>query len=316
MARAAYELHLARRFYERPESLEQQTYRERPDPDDASSRPVPLPERQGEFHERVTVLGDHAELLRRLGLVIDLVVADVDRLGRARWLQGVVEVDGATSKRTRVRCQRTSDGALVTVPGTSDWHDGALALGDDERFAVVDVDADGSALKTDRFLWSIPRIKHVEEDGNEIDAANPALRSPGLTVARTGQGATSKERVSTQNGYDATFRTSDELTHELAAEDVTRGMRVEVWDDHSGDLALAAHPPHAVHRRPRPGDRRSRQRRLHPGHLCHHHTRRRRHQARLRARGDVRLGGLESVGAAAGQADPPGDAGRVRRDAG
>ena len=99
---------------------------------------------------------------------------------------------------------------------------------------MVDVDADGSALKADRFLWSIPRIKHVEENGNEIDAANPALRSPGLTIARTGQGATSKERVSTQNGYDATFRTSDELTDELAAEDVTRGMRVEVWDDHSG----------------------------------------------------------------------------------
>ena len=32
VARAAYELHLARRFYERPESLEQQEYSERPDP--------------------------------------------------------------------------------------------------------------------------------------------------------------------------------------------------------------------------------------------------------------------------------------------
>ena len=231
VARAAYELHLARRFYERPESLEQQEYSERPDPD---SQPVPLPERKGEFHERVTVLGDHPELLRRLGLVIDLVVDDVERLGSARWLQGVVEVDGAACKRTRVRCRRTTDGALVTVPGTSDWHDGALALGNEQRFTVVDVDADGSALKADRFLWSIPRINHVEENGNEIDAANPALRSPGLTIARTGQGATSKERVSTQNGYDATFRTSDELTDELAAEDVTRGMRVEVWDDHSG----------------------------------------------------------------------------------
>lgn len=226
--RAAYELHLARRFYERPESA--QEYRDKPDP---KARPAVLPARPGEFHERVTVLGDHPAVLRKLGLVIDLKVADLARLGRARWLQGEIVVDGATCKRTRVRCRRTPDGALVTVPSGEDWSDGALALGETEQFTVVDVDADGSALKSERFLWSIPRLAKIEANGDEIDAAHPALRSPGFTLARRGQGRVSESRMSTQHEYDEAFRRGDELTEELSTEDVTRGIRVEVWDDHS-----------------------------------------------------------------------------------
>lgn len=225
--RAAYELHRARRFYERRES--EMPYRDKPDP---KARPAVLPARPGEFHERVTMLGDHPAVLRKLGLVIDLTVEDLARLGRARWLQGEIQGTGATCKRTRVRCRRTADGALVTVASGKEWADGALALGED-TFTVVDVDADGSALKSERFLWSIPRLAKIEANGDTIDAAHPALRSPGFTLARQGQGETSKGRMHTQHQYDEAFRTGDELTDELCTEDVTRGLRVEVWDDHS-----------------------------------------------------------------------------------
>lgn len=227
--RAAYELHLARRFYERPESAME--YRDRPDPD---VQPKVLPARRGEFHERATMLGDHPAVLRKLGLVIDLKVEDLDRLGRARWLQGEITVAGATCKRTRVRCRRTADGALVTVASGNDWADGALALGETDQFTVVDVDADGSALKSERFLWSIPRLAKIEANGDDIDAAHPALRSPGFTLARRGQGEASKDRITTQNQYAAAFAAGDELTDELGTEDVTRGLRIEVWDDHTG----------------------------------------------------------------------------------
>ena len=226
--RAAYELHLARRFYERPESA--MPYRERPDP---NARPRVLPARPGEFHERVTMLGDHPAVLRKLGLVIDLTVEDLARLGRARWLQGEIVVTGATCQRTRVRCHRTADGALVTVASGKDWTDGALALGETDQFTVVDVDADGSALKSERFLWSIPRLAKIEDNGDAIDAAHPALRSPGFTLARRGQGAVSESRVRTQNDYNAAFAAGNELSDELGTEDVTRGMRIDVWDDHS-----------------------------------------------------------------------------------
>ncbi len=226
--RAAYELHLARRFYERPESAME--HRDRPDP---RARTSVLPARRGEFHERLTVLGDHPAVLRKLGLVIDLTVDDLARLGRARWLQAEITVPGAACKRTRVRCRRTEDGALVTVASGKDWADGALALGETDQFTVVDVDADGSALKSERFLWSIPRLAKIEENGDDIDAAHPALRSPGFTLARRGQGRVSESRMQTQHEYDAAFAMADELTEELGAEDVTRGLRIEVWDDHT-----------------------------------------------------------------------------------
>lgn len=226
--RAAYELHLARRFYERPESA--MPYRDRPDP---HAVPTVLPARPGEFHERVTMLGDHPAVLRKLGLVIDLHVEDLARLGRAQWLQGEITVAGATCKLTRVRCHRTADGALVTVPDGPDWTDGALALGEPDRFTVVDVDADGSALKSERFLWSLPRMAKVEDNGDDIDAAHPALRSAGFTLARRGQGGVSEARMGTQHDYESALSAADELTTELSTEDVTRGMRIEVWDDHT-----------------------------------------------------------------------------------
>ena len=71
LRRMALELHRARRFYERPEA--QREYQERPTPG-AASPPVERPE--PEFHERCAMAGDHPSLLRRLGLVIDLKVAD------------------------------------------------------------------------------------------------------------------------------------------------------------------------------------------------------------------------------------------------
>ena len=73
----AYELHRARRFYDRPESRSSRSTASDPTPSAAGA----VARAQGEFHERVTKVGDHPELLRRLGLVIDLAVDDVERLG-------------------------------------------------------------------------------------------------------------------------------------------------------------------------------------------------------------------------------------------
>ena len=116
VARAAYELHLARRFYERPESLEQQEYRERPDPD---SRPVPLPERK----PRVPRAGHRAR--RPPGAAAPARAGDRPGGRRRRAARpGPVAAGRGRGRRghrasaTRVRCQRTADGALVTVPGT------------------------------------------------------------------------------------------------------------------------------------------------------------------------------------------------------
>lgn len=227
----AIELHRARRFYERPES--QGEYRERPDPDTTSP---PLPSPEPEFHERVAMVGDHPALLRRLGLVVDLR-ADVERLRTARFLTGriIVEVDDSACITTRVPCRDTRDGAFVTVPAGDDWHDGALLLGDEDRFRVLDTDTDGSAIKTERFLWTMPRLAAVEANGDDADTAAPALRSSGFTMARIGQALTVKQRLARQQALQAELATNK--VSQLHTEDVTRGMRIEVFDDTTGRWA-------------------------------------------------------------------------------
>ncbi|MBA3246193.1 MAG: hypothetical protein H0T61_13600, partial [Actinobacteria bacterium] len=221
------DLHRARRFFERPESA--QPYLADPDPEAVSPR-LENPER--DFHERLTLLGDQPALLRRLGLVIDLVVADLGRLSQAQWLTGRIELAGAgdLTLPTRVRC-RAAGKTLVTIGlDGGDWHDGRLRLGDSERFSMLDLDPDASALKLDRFLWTVPRLSSQESSGEPAHAAPPTLKGHGFGVARADraddlgkrQAAAATKTEPALTGGDAPL---------LHTEDVNRGMRVEVWDD-------------------------------------------------------------------------------------
>ncbi len=100
--RFALELHRARRFYERPESVS--PYQARPT--DGAAMPKLDPPKP-DFHERVASVGDHPALLRRLGLVIELRVADPARLLTSDWLSARVVPRGDTKagRLTRVRCE-------------------------------------------------------------------------------------------------------------------------------------------------------------------------------------------------------------------
>lgn len=225
------ELHRARRYYERPESDNEYFAR-------GEAESVRLPMHGPEFHERVAMAGDHPALLRALGLVIDLRVDDPARLRQSEWLSVSVAQtpDLDISRRTRVRVRALADDSFVTVSETDDWSDGALALGDEAKFAVLDLEADGTALKTERFLWTLPRLLEVQENEDPVNAATPALRASGFTIARTSEAIVAQQQVERQTGL------ADVLGREVGAadapslstEDVNRGMRVEVWDDTVG----------------------------------------------------------------------------------
>jgi hypothetical protein len=223
----ALELHRCRRYYERPEAQ----WPHRADPIDGA-KPPPLPENEPEFHTRCALFGDHAELLRHLGLVID-VIADPGRMRGAQWLSAALHTDNGAivSRATRVRCQSSGE-LFTTAPRTADWSEGALRLGDSERFAVLTLDTDGSALKADRYIWTLPRLMAVQENGDPVDAASPALRSPGFTVSGTSQAGRAQGDVSRQAGIAGDLKSG--RVPVLDTEDVVRGMRVDVWDDESG----------------------------------------------------------------------------------
>ena len=218
------QLHRARRFYERPEEMEQQPYRAQPDPN-ATTKALPSPE--PEFHARCAMAGDHPTLLRRLGLVIDLRVHDLGRLSAADHLVATVTVagDAGLCRPQKVLCEAYDDGSFTTVSQDGDWRAGALALGEEDRFSVIDVDADGSALKVERYLGVLPQLVAVEDNDDPATAATPALRAGGFTLARRHRAHYTQERIPRQLDIEAG------ASLDLHTEDVLRGMRVEVWDD-------------------------------------------------------------------------------------
>ncbi|HEX9645491.1 MAG TPA: hypothetical protein VGC11_15975, partial [Acidimicrobiia bacterium] len=226
--RTLAEMHRARRFYERPESAG--VYQERPDENPVVEK---LPRPEPDFHERASFLADHPALQRRLGLVVDVVVDDLDRLAKSEWLSARIEVAGdpAACRTARTRCRPAGDD-LVTVARTDDWHDAALRLGDTGQFAVLDMDPDGTALKLDRYLWTLPRLLAVEQNGDPVHAAPTALRSIGFTVARRQKALETVDRMARQHDLAAQVAAFDQPL--LDTEDVTQGMRVEVWDDSAG----------------------------------------------------------------------------------
>lgn len=269
--------HAVRNYYSRPEA--QVPYQEAPT---TASAPMPTPE--PEFHERVAHLGDHPEVLRALGLVIDLTVADVARLRGSTWLRATIEVAGVsaagglgggfdllrpglTNAAPRVACRATADGALVTIPDSDEWIDGALALGRTERFTVLDTETDGTALKMEMFLRELPHLWNSERNTEPVDAATPALRASGLTVARRGQARALQDRLTAQKvlatKLGAPRRVAGrrprhgEVDGEIGAiiipvtpptlhsEDVARGLRVEVWDT-AGTAWRSLHARHTT----------------------------------------------------------------------
>ncbi|GAA2988179.1 hypothetical protein JOD63_002032 [Microbacterium terrae] len=235
VAAALSDLHEARRFYEEP------------DPDPGASRivpqtePLPLPQRAPEFHERVAAAGDHPALLRRLGLVID-VTADPAALRSTDWLVVRMRAQNAPDDLVRspkVHVRALPDDTFVALPHparAAEWQDGRLALGDSDQFAVLDVDPDGSALKTERFVVSLPRMLRVQANNDPIDAAAPALRATGLAVARTKQLAAVQEQFGRQGRFETDLAAVPDPAHAPGAyvHDVARGIRVEVFDAGTG----------------------------------------------------------------------------------
>ncbi|QKE84416.1 hypothetical protein [Arthrobacter sp. NEB 688] len=226
-----WHLHLARRFYERPESqAEHQVLADPPDRVEPLEPPAP------EFHARVGAAGDHPLFLRRLGLLLP-VRSDPSRLRRSQWLAAVVRTRGGDDacRSPRLAVGALRDGSFVPQPNPDDpaiWSEGALTLGDPEVFDVVDVDPDGSAIKAERFLTTMPRLALTQLQEMPADAASPALRATGFTVTRRRQAGRGLTQLTRQEGYQAALETPGPPSRMplLHTQDVTRGMRVEVWD--------------------------------------------------------------------------------------
>lgn len=230
LSQLAVDLHLARRYYERPE--EQRPYQPTPsDPPPPHARP---PRLDPDFHDRCTLLGDTPGVLRELGLVIDLRVDDLDRLRDLTWIQGDIAIDGLANPvpaQPKVTC-RAEGTSFWTVSSSGDYAAGALRLGDEQRYRVLDLDPDASGLKLERFLRSLARVFFSALNGDPAHAAPATLRASGFAIARAGRSDRLRSQVADAPALAAALEAGQ--APPLDTESVTQGVRLEVWDDVSG----------------------------------------------------------------------------------
>ncbi len=222
---------LARRYYDRPGK-----------PDPKATDPVPPPKKPPlDFHRYVAALGDYPRLLRPLGLAVDLLIERPNGFPEQGRMRIVVDPPGASGLGFAAKAgarpwtnyelqghrflprPRNKEGAIK---------DGSLRL-EDNWFRIHQIDLDGSALKTFDFAATVAQIAGLVQGGQPAttrdEASLPALRTGGFVVTQEHR----DQQVVAQLGQASKHETDRALNDspaDLYAEDVTRGVRPDVFD--------------------------------------------------------------------------------------
>lgn len=224
-------------------------------------RPMPKPDQLAkafDFHQIVAAMNPYPTILRRLGLVVDFVLAakpfaptaDAPLSVTVTFAPGALKVP-RTRDVSPVTHASLSKAGLRAVPNPKPSadafrvRDGLLDL-DPARFAVLQADVDAAGLKLMNFARSLGR---VDSDDDRVDsvtriekqAGAPSLRTAGLMLVHHRRGEMLEQRLDASkdknNLAEAAFQAppnTNPAPPELWAEDLVRGFRVDVWDDRSG----------------------------------------------------------------------------------
>lgn len=214
---------MAYRFYDRPGS--------RFDPDEPEP-PHPPPKPEIDFHGACAHLADYPELMRRLGLAIDLVLREpIGASGRLR----VAADEGSPTwirddpMRPWTRYLSSGDRFVAEPRNGGDLEDGMLDLAN-ERFVLSDMDVDGSGMKVVDFAATVVRLSEQQASGDPDGVSLPALRNAGITVARRDRALGVAERIAAASGRDVALAAPS-----LYADEIVRGYRVDVFDEQAGE---------------------------------------------------------------------------------
>jgi hypothetical protein len=228
-ANAALDLAEARRFYDRPEARDPDAalYKAAPDP---NFQPVPVDPPEPDFHDVLTALGDHPDLLRALGIVIEIELP-AGFVGAGTDLRVRLEHDRLQPNPVTVQpwTRTVVDGQFFQpVSETGDLHHGMLQLDDPNRFHVAQVDVDSAALLIEQRIANVYSIADATQDKGPVEADLPALRSTGMTVTRLRRSVVLGDRIGRSKANADKIAAGQEVV--LFAEDLTRGFRVDVHD--------------------------------------------------------------------------------------
>lgn len=205
-----------------------------------------------DFHQAVSSLGDYPVILRRMGLVVDLLLPAGAALPATGAIgisvTGVAWQPGTTIVTPRTRFVSTA--ALFTAaprPTQPEIANGFLRVNDAVRFRVIQNDVPGDAVKVrnaathfHRFALAVDRPGNMPGEGGL-----PALRTAGISLVRNeivAELSTQFLRSCSLNRFLASRDLSPEPppvadtgpppapSDELFAEDLVRGYRIDIFD--------------------------------------------------------------------------------------
>ncbi|MEZ4430407.1 MAG: hypothetical protein R3A51_22240 [Nannocystaceae bacterium] len=219
---------------------------------------LPRPQlRPLEFHERLSLLGDHPALLRRLGLVID---CELTRL-ESQAAQVFVHVQPSWTPRAAVTVEPTLRTAAIINDArfyaASGPDGGAIELGylrlhDPSLFSISQHDLEDSARRFEALTRALfdrvndGGVDPTREAGDDpdptretIEAASarslgtpPPPRTRGPAVYRERRASALRDRLLRTAALEQALRPG--ATIDLFAEDLVRGYRVDVRDEGAG----------------------------------------------------------------------------------
>jgi hypothetical protein len=213
---------------------------------------LPAPEdfaKELDFHRIVAAMNQFPTLLRKLGLVVDFIVAKSEFNNAANHPlsvtvdlpplppgSAVVTATASMETRTLLDAKRFRP-VPRTAPGVvGDYKalDGLLVL-NPNRFRLIQVDGDGAGLKVINFARTLGRMagnKQQQVDPvtkKDHEEGAPALRNAGLMLIHTSRSAMLEKSFERQKALNKAVETNA-APPPLFAEDVVRGYRIDIWD--------------------------------------------------------------------------------------
>ena len=205
-----------------------------------------------DFHQAVSSLGDYPAILRRLGLVIDLLLP----VGTALPAAGTIRISLIGTNwqpGTTVLTPRTH---FVTAPSLftaaprpvlPEISNGFLQVDDAARFRVIQNDVSGDAVKLRNAATHFLRFAKAEDRPGNMPGQGglPALRTAGVSLIRRDTSAGLAQQFLRSCALNRFLAAQDQSpepppvassgappspSDELFAEDLVRGYRIDVFD--------------------------------------------------------------------------------------
>jgi hypothetical protein len=209
-------------------------------------------EKEIDFHQIVAAMNQYPTLLRRLGLVVDFLIAKTELSASPNAALSVeVVLPTGVPTVTRVPDVSARSRTLLDVkrfqpvprlnPQSGDYRvANRLLVLDPKVFKLVQVDGDGAGLKVMNFARSLGLMKlnqdqqHEPVSQQEHEKGAPALRNAGLMLVHLNRA----DMLENSFGRQKKFNDAAELIQnganvpppEFYAEDLLRGYRIDIWD--------------------------------------------------------------------------------------